>query len=461
MQKGKEKKERKEVKKAAKELRLATKSVKRVEKKLETKPTPPGQGKRATQRRKKQPVQHDRSMIAAVGSHFYPLEFPAVPTTDRYASDWYSVTDFATVGDGLFTQVSLLNIFQRAMMIVGHTNPHYAGVAYIGGNTLDTRNNYAQDAPNFGVRVETQTPSLQTIDTMKLHTISITVNLPNQRITDPGYMLFGLIPEAIGTAATAEGQEGTYVSEASAREFTLANLLAMRHTKQIPLSQLVGKPLKIVGHALSPRAEALKDPNSMVLTALTKEEFSYLKTVDPKRLRPQASKLLNEYSRDPKKQFITRVGEPIADTIGYWLVDDYMVPFVAYVPLAPGTATDMLPAPFIRIERSWLGTRSIRPPPAPNGSLGDFLEPLPQLAQAIKTYMPEVTRRFINTVSDAHPIVPAQIGDMSTETLIQNIIHVGQKGIEWAQTPEGKRVLKTSAEILGFGASVALKSIAL
>jgi len=424
------------------------------------KKSPPGQGRRAS--KKKVVAGYGGGIERAVGSHFYPEAYPPVPVSDRYCADFYPCTDHTVVTESTFEHLTTggtAPVVQRGAMAVGHSNPHFAAAMYISSDNSDQQDDYAQSGTLFLERVATQTPPLGSIAEMKLHTMTMEVNCYNNKITDGGFLIFGLIPETEGHEAGATGEENSYLGNTSARTFSIQQLLLLKGTRQVPISKLIGNPIKIIGHALSPAAEKMKDPNSMTITMLSQRQLTIMDGLrDMKRVKPEILAAYLEYKRNPKKEKLPDESAPTE--VGYWLVDDFMVPFCVFIP--DGTTGALIKPPRIRISRSWLATREVtKVSPSAFRLPGDFTEVPFMLAEPILDRMNEATRTMLNKLSRDMSIVPAGTDQSSTAKLVQELCHIGNKGLDWARSKEGKETLKLATQVLGYGASAALKAAVL
>lgn len=411
-------------------------------------------------KREKKLRQFGGEIYNAVGSHYFPTHFPPMPTEDRYNAELYDLIDQAyNIEDMWYARKTTDSgaTYQTGAMAVGCTNPHYPMAQYVPGDTnaaLALRE-YGEAGPDFLVRPSTQSPELGTMASMRLHAITMEINFYRTRITDGGYCVVGLVPEAEGVMAEVNNSDqSSYFAALNGRVFSKKVLITLKGVRIIPVSKLVGTPFTIVGHPISPSSEKFKDPSTQSIAGLTERQFKKIDAVaDKSRVRADVLKAYLKLKGQSKPTFLP---EDAGVDIGFWLVDDIMVPFCIWIP-DQSSMTEMLNPPQIKVSRSWLCTRHVADK---NADLpGDFGTPPVVVANAVTSRMSERTRRAVNKLSQDLPLVQAPTGLADIHEIVNHLCNAASQGIDWATSAEGQKVLKLGTQLLGYGAQAALLAL--
>jgi hypothetical protein len=400
----------------------------------------------------------------------YPMKFPPVPTESDFPSSFCVITDNSIVPEEVFQINSgTAGTPYVPIMIVGVTNGLFPYQILSEPSNGFGQQSWPTSNGSSVQYVQSQSPNLINVSQIQLHTITITVSFYDNAITEKGTLYAGLLNEVLGEMGEFSGDNATALSEITTREFSLQKLLLLPSTRAYPISTLIGNPISIVGHGISPVSEGFMDPNIVEITIpplLAKN----IDRVDPHLVDPmiyrahlkQKGKSLNKQS--PPTPTDNLGAQPIPNTVGFNVVKDYMVPWVIFVPQEGSGATGQpyQRPPRISVQRSWVGVRQSQKLAsdtfsAPGGP--PSFPPATVLVNEVMERIPKKFRTMANQAMHDLVVVPAMQSNGSAEQLVQDICTVAQKGLSWATSQEGQKTLTLGAKILGAGLSAAVSLV--
>lgn len=344
-------------------------------------------------------------------------------------------------------------------MVIGVTNGYFSHQLFTStGNDFAPFNTLTGNSLQF---VQNQTPNMVNVAAIQLHTITMTVSFTDNSLTEKGSLIYGLVNEVLGDMAEYSGDSATAYTELSARAYNLDKLLLMPTTRRVPISTLIGNPITIVGHAFSPASESFADPNMQTLT-LTDDMLELVNASPPNNIEPnvlRAAQVANGKIKSGQKtgKTITNKLPGVSPSdVGFNVVKDMMVPFCIYIPQegsgASGQPLQMPPR--IEVCRTWIATRHYRDVPSTAAAPG--VPTITSMVQEVTDRIPKSARNVANKLMHDLVVLPAMTGENSGEQLVSHLAKIAEKGVAWATSPEGQKVLGLGVKLLGTGLSAAV-----